>query len=157
MKVPNTPAIRALKSAKVDYKLHKYKYEEKGGTANSAQELGISEHQVIKTITLITNESEVIIMLQHGDEEISTKELARQIGAKSVNLCDAKMAEKSTGYIFGGTSPFGTRKKLRTFAESSIFSLDKIYINAGKQGLLVELKPDDILKIISIEKISAKA
>lgn len=156
-KFPATPATRQLNAAGISYGLHSYQYEEKGGTRQTSDELGVDEHAVIKTIVLIDDGGEIVIMLQHGDTEVSTKKLARVLGVKTLSPCSPKEANKATGYVFGGTSPFGTRKALTIAAEQSIFDLDRIFINAGKQGLIAELNPQDILKIIKVIKVEAKA
>ena len=147
-KIPTTPAIRMLKRQKVPYRLRTYQYVEKGGTAVSARELKVDEHQVIKTLVMEDEKKDPLIILMHGDREVSTKNLARTLGAKTIRPCDPKVAQKHTGYMVGGTSPFGTRKSLRTYMESTIQTLPKIYINAGKRGLLAEMTPDTLMKVI---------
>ncbi|MCJ7595906.1 MAG: aminoacyl-tRNA deacylase [Desulfobacterales bacterium] len=152
-KFPVTPAVRALKEHKADFILHMYKFQEKGGTSVAAKELGVDEHQVIKTLVMEDEEENPFLMLMHGDREVSTKTLARTRGVKTVSPCTPEIAHKHTGYMVGGISPFGTRKSLKVYAEASIFDLPRIYINAGKKGLLAEISPGelkDLLKPIPV-------
>ena len=151
---PFTPAIRAIRTAEVEFIPHLFVYKDKGGTSHTAIELSVPEHNVIKTLVMETESGAGLIVLMHGDYEVSTKELARQIGVKSVSPCDGAKAEKLTGYQFGGTSPFGTRTKLPLYAESSIFGLDIIYIHGGKRGFIIEIKPEAIKKVLSVEEVS---
>lgn len=153
-KTPVTAAIRALRQEDIKYSDHLYSYEEKGGTAASARELGIAEHTVIKTLVMEDERGNPLIILMHGDREVSTKNLAREIGCKQVNPCDSTIAEKHTGYQVGGTSPFGTRKTMTVYAEESIFDLDIIYINGGKRGYLLGLQPDNLKKLLTIKKVN---
>jgi Cys-tRNA(Pro) deacylase len=146
--VPATPAIHFLKSRKVAFEEHPYRYEERGGTAVSSRELGVDEHSVIKTLVMEDEAKRPLIVLMHGDREVSTKNLARQIGRKSVAPCSPGAAERHTGYLVGGTSPFGTRKALPVFLEQSIAGLPKIYINGGARGLLVSLAPADLIRVL---------
>ncbi|MEN3335712.1 MAG: hypothetical protein V7641_5077 [Blastocatellia bacterium] len=143
---PVTPAVRMLRDKKINFELHLYDYQEHGGTARSAAELGVAEHSVVKTLVMETDKREPLIILMHGDREVSTKELARAIHAKTVAPCRPDAAQKHTGYLVGGTSPFGTRKSLPVYVEQTIFDLPKIYINGGKRGFLVSIDPQ-ILKI----------
>ena len=147
-KFPVTPAIRMLRSKKIPFNLRTYTYEDRGGTSVSARELRVDEHMVIKTLVMEDEEKRPLIILMHGDRQVSTKNLARTLGVKSINPCDPQVAQKHTGYLVGGTSPFGTRKSLKVFMESSIMSLPKILINAGKRGLLAEMTPDDLIKAL---------
>ena len=153
MNYPITPAIRFLRSRKVDFKPHLFEYVEKGGTAHSAQALGVAEHNVIKTLVFETNDNHPLIVLQHGDLQVSTKNLARHLRVKSVTPAKPERAGNLTGYVFGGTSPFGLRVKMPIFAESSIFELEKIYINGGKRGFLVEITPRDFRSLLEIELV----
>jgi Cys-tRNA(Pro) deacylase len=148
MDYPVTPAVRALREAKVAFAPHLYEYEERGGTRRSAEELGVDEHAVVKTLVMETEAGKPLVVLMHGDREVSTKQLARALGVKSVRPCDPQTAQRHTGYQVGGTSPFGTRARLPVYAERSIFGLPKIYINGGKRGFLVEIGPKD-LRILS--------
>lgn len=152
--IPVTHAVRVLKEKRIEFISHFYTYEERGGTILSAESLAVPEHNIIKTIVLETNEKKPLICLMHGDREISTKNLARVLGVKSVAPCDPNIANKHTGYLVGGTSPFGTLKKLPVYAEATIFSLDKIYINGGKRGFLVELHPKDIHKALEVTELN---
>src|SRR5262249_1587344 len=124
-----------------------------GGTEHSAQELGVDEHAVIKTLIMETDLAEPLIVLMHGDREVSTKELARRLGVKRVSPCDPSVAQKHTGYQVGGTSPFGTRKPLAVYAEKTIFELPAIYINGGKRGFLVSIHPDDLSRALTIIEV----
>ncbi len=147
-KLPVTSAIRFLREHQVDFVERPYKYEEYGGTETAAKALGTDEHLVIKTLVMEDDEKRPFIMLMHGDREVSTKALARTIGVKSVNPCDPQIALKHTGYMVGGISPFGTKKPLPVYVEESILSLPKIFINAGRRGLLCEMSPSDLIKIL---------
>lgn len=146
---PSTPAVRRLRAAAIPFAEHLYRYEERGGTAASARELGVDEHQVIKTLVMEDDEREPLIVLMHGDREVSTKALARQIGRRSIQPCAPEVAERHTGYRVGGTSPFGTRKPLPVFVERSILSLPLVYINGGSRGFLVSLSPADLSRELS--------
>ncbi|MEW6212167.1 MAG: Cys-tRNA(Pro) deacylase [Acidobacteriota bacterium] len=150
---PVTPAVRALREKNIAFTPHLYDYKEHGGTRHSALSLGVDEHAVIKTIVMENDHSEPLIVLMHGDCEISTKELARQTGVKSVSPCNPALAQKHTGYMVGGTSPFGTRKRLPVYAEKSIFDLATIYINGGKRGFLVSIAPQDLKKVLSVTEV----
>lgn len=147
-KFPVTPAIRVLREANAEYQNHLYNYEEKGGTAVSSRELGVDEHYMIKTIVMEDENKEPLICLMHGDAEISTKQLARTIGAKTISPCTPEIAQKHTGYLVGGTSPFGTRKKIPIYMEDTIRELPIIYINGGKRGYLVSMNPAEAVRIL---------
>jgi Cys-tRNA(Pro) deacylase len=147
-KSPVTNAIRVLRENRADFTLRPYNYEEKGGTAVSARELGVDEHLVIKTLVMEDENRNPLIILMHGDKQVSTKSLARVLGVKSINPCEPTTANKHTGYVVGGTSPFGTRKPLPVYVERTILNLPKIYINAGKKGLLAEMAPSDLVRIL---------
>ncbi len=136
-----TPAVHALRRQGIAFTEHEYRYEDRGGTAVSARELGVPEHQVVKTLVMEDEAKAPLIVLMHGDREVSTKNLARQIGAKMVRPCAPEVAERHTGYQVGGTSPFGTRKPLPVYVERSILALDRIYLNGGRRGFLVSLDP----------------
>ena len=144
-----TPAVHALRRHGLAFTEHEYRYELKGGTKVSSRELGIDEHHVVKTLVMEDERKQPLIVLMHGDREVSTKHLARQIGAKTVVPCAPEVAQKHTGYLVGGTSPFGTRKSLPVYAERSIADLDRIYINGGRRGFLVALAPADLLRVLS--------
>jgi Cys-tRNA(Pro) deacylase len=147
-KTPVTPATRLLKQAGINFTPHLYTYQERGGTAVSARELGVDEHQVIKTLVMEDERRQPLIVLMHGDQEVSTKELARTIGAKTVSPCNPDTALKHTGYQVGGTSPFATRKELPVYMEATIAALPFIYLNGGKRGFLVNLTPQAVIGLL---------
>ncbi len=151
--VPVTPAIRALRAAGVDFRPRLYIYVERGGTRQSAEALGVPEHAVIKTLVMEARDGSTtavpLIVLMHGDREVSTKQLARQIGAREVAPASPDSVEKHTGYLPGGVSPFGTRRKLPVYVERTILSLDRLLINGGRRGFLVELDPADLQRLLS--------
>ncbi len=153
-KLPVTPAIRFLRDHQVDFVERPYKYEERGGTKVSARELGVDEHIVIKTLVMEDDKKSPLIVLMHGDREVSTKELARVIGVKSVMPCTPEAALKHTGYTVGGISPFGTRKPLPVYVEESILSLPRIIINGGRRGLLCEISPLDLVRVLNPVRVN---
>lgn len=146
---PVTAAIRALRAAKVAFETHTYRYEARGGTKVSSRELGVSEHAVIKTLIMQDDTTKPLVVLMHGDCKVSTKELARQIGARAIAPCDPATAEKHSGYQVGGTSPFGLKKPLPIYAESSIQALSKLFINGGRRGMLVSMAPAELARALS--------
>jgi len=154
-KPPVTAAVRALREAGVPFTDHPYVYEEKGGTAVSSRELRVDEHSVVKTLVLEDEGKNPLVVLMHGDRQVSTKELARSIGVKSVTPCSPETAHRHTGYVVGGTSPFGTRKALPVYMEETILSLPRIYINGGKRGYLVGVDPKDIARVLKPVLVSA--
>jgi Cys-tRNA(Pro) deacylase len=139
--VSETPATAWLKARGVAHTEHPYDYVEHGGTTESARQLGVDEHAVIKTLVMQDERAEPLIVLMHGDRQVSTKNLARAIGAKSVEPCRPEVAQRHSGYLIGGTSPFGTRKAMRVFVEASVLALPRICINGGRRGFLVGLEP----------------
>jgi Cys-tRNA(Pro) deacylase len=145
---PVTPAIRALRAAGVLFTEHLYRYEEHGGTRASARELGVDEHTVVKTLVMEDDERAPLIVLMHGDLEVSTKQLARAIGCKHVEPCRPEVANRHSGYLIGGTSPFGTRKPMRVYMERTIAELPRIYLNGGARGFLVGLAPADLVRVL---------
>ncbi|HSE37605.1 MAG TPA: aminoacyl-tRNA deacylase [Blastocatellia bacterium] len=151
---PVTPAVRLLRERIIAFEPHLYLYEERGGTSRSAAELGVDEHAVIKTLVMETDAGKPLIVLMHGDREVSTRELARSLAVKSVSPCDPAVAQKHTGYQVGGTSPFGTRKPLAVYAEKTIFDLPMIYINGGKRGFLVSISPSDLRRALEISEVN---
>jgi Cys-tRNA(Pro) deacylase len=153
LEIPVTAAVRHLREKKINFVPHFYKYEEHGGTKVASSSLNIPEYNTIKTIVMETDIKQPLIVLMHGNYEVSTKNLARILGVKHIEPCDERTAEKHTGYIFGGTSPFGTRKQLPVYAEKTIFDLEQIYINGGKRGFLVEITPTDLGSALPITKI----
>lgn len=153
-KAPSTNATRLLRQAGVLYTEHLYRYEEHGGTAVSARELGVDEHAIIKTLVMEDEKGAPLIILMHGDREVSTKALARQIGAKSVIPCKPEVANRHSGYQVGGTSPFGTRAALPVYAEASILGLPRLFINGGSRGFLVGLEPGDLEKALQFTAVT---
>lgn len=148
-RLPMTPAMHMLRKEGVGFRAHPYRYEEEGGTAAAVRQLGVDEHLVIKTLVMEDDSKAPLIVLMHGDRQVSTKSLARAIGAKSVTPCDPQVAQRHTGYTVGGISPFGTKKRLPVYVEASILELPKILINAGTRGLLVEISPEALVKLLS--------
>lgn len=144
-----TGAMRLLREHGVPFTEHRYRYQERGGTRVSSRELGIDEHTVVKTLVMEDDRRQPLLVLMHGDCEVLTKHLARQIGAKTVKPCEPSVAERHTGYHVGGTSPFGTRKTMPIYVERSILSLPRIYVNGGRRGLLVGLAPADLARVLS--------
>jgi len=140
-KVPTTMATRALDAAGVAYVPRLYKYEARGGTSTSSRELGVDEHQVVKTLVMETDARAPLVVLMHGDREVSTKTLARIVGCKSIGPCKPEVAERYTGYQVGGTSPFGTKKKMPVYLQQTVLECERVYINGGHRGFLVELDP----------------
>jgi Cys-tRNA(Pro) deacylase len=147
--VSATPAIHFLRQHGVNFTEHEYRYEERGGTAASSRALGVDEHHVIKTLVMEDERKQPLIALMHGDREVSTKNLARQAGRKTVAPCAPDVAQKHTGYLVGGTSPFGTRKAMPVYLERSVAALDRIYINGGRRGFLVAVSPADLIRVLS--------
>lgn len=148
-KNPVTPAIRVLRDEGILFTNHQYDYEERGGTAVSARELGVDEHSVVKTLVLEDDRKQPMVVLMHGDRQVSTKELARIIGVRTVSPCSPDVAQKHSGYLVGGTSPFGLRKPMPIYIEESILLLPKIYVNGGKRGYLIGLDPKDLARVIN--------
>lgn len=148
VKSPVTAAIRVLRQAGVAFGEHPYPYEEKGGTAVSARELGVEERCVVKTLIMEDEKKAPLVVLMHGDLQVSTKELARVIGAKSVAPCTPDAANRHSGYLVGGTSPFGTRKPMPVYVEETILDLPLIYINGGSRGFLVSLTPGELVRVL---------
>jgi Cys-tRNA(Pro) deacylase len=147
-KLPTTQAIRFFKKHKVDFSLCPYPYEDKGGTAAAARALNVEEHLVIKTLVMENQLGDPFLVLMHGDREVSTKGLARQINVKTVRPCEPEAAQRHTGYRVGGISPFGTRKALAVYVEASVLNLAEIFINAGKRGLLARMSPEDLRRVL---------
>ena len=143
-----------LREKKVDFQPHIYNYVEKGGTKHSAEELGVDEHAVIKTLVMETDQRKPLIILMHGDREVSTKNLARQLGVKTVTPSKPEVAQKHTGYLVGGTSPFGTRTQIPVYAEQTIFELPLIYINGGKRGFLVSISPQVLRDVLEAKEVN---
>ena len=154
---PITQAIRVLREHKVSFTAHLYDYVDRGGTEHSAAMLGVEEHCVIKTIVLEDDQKQPLICLQHGDYEVSTKNLARARGCKNIGPCSPDTANRHTGYMVGGTSPFGTRKTLPVYMQRSIEELPMIYINGGKRGFLIGLAPSDLRRVLQPILVDAAA
>ncbi|HET9339924.1 MAG TPA: Cys-tRNA(Pro) deacylase [Casimicrobiaceae bacterium] len=147
-KQPVTNAIRVLRQHGVAWTDHPYAYEERGGTEVSARELGVPEHQVVKTLIMEDDRRQPMIVLMHGDREVSTKNLARHLGVKSVTPCAPAVADRHSGYVVGGTSPFGTRRAMPVYMQSTIATLPRVYINGGRRGYLVGLAPADVVRVL---------
>lgn len=152
--VSETPATQFLRRQGIAFSEHPYAYEEHGGTAVSSRELGVDEHCVVKTLVMQDEAAKPLIVLMHGDCKVSTKNLARQIGCKSVEPCKPEAASRHSGYLVGGTSPFGTRKALPVYVEQSILALEKIYINGGRRGYLVGLDPQVLLASLAAKPVN---
>lgn len=150
---PSTNALRFLKAQKVEFQLHSYDYDDRGGTARSSSCLGVDEHAVIKTLLFEDHSKKPIVVLMHGTKEVSTKKLARILGVKSCRPCAPAIAEKHSGYRVGGTSPFGLRKPLPLYVERTILDLPKIFINGGQRGLLVSLSPLHLRKLAPLHEV----
>lgn len=150
--VSETPATALLKAEGVVFTEHTYDYVEHGGTAESSRQLGFPEHEVVKTLVMQDQDAKPLIVLMHGDRKVSTKNLARQIGAKSVEPCKPEVANRHSGYLVGGTSPFGTKREMPVYIEESILALPKIAINGGRRGYLVGIAP-----LVCVELLGAKA
>ena len=153
MDYPVTPAVRLLREKRVEFEPHLYDYVERGGTRHSSEALGVDEHAVVKTLVMEAEGKRPFLVLMHGDREVSTKNLARRLGVKSVHPCDFAQAQKHTGYLVGGTSPFGTRTRLPVYAERTIFDLPVIYINGGKRGFLVSIEPKVLRELLPVEEV----
>ncbi|WP_034295771.1 aminoacyl-tRNA deacylase [Herbaspirillum sp. RV1423] len=151
---PETQATKYLRAHKVVYGSHRYAYEEHGGTRVSSLALGVSEHMVIKTLIMEDETEKPLIVLMHGDCKVSTKELARQAGCKKIEPCRPEIANRHTGFLVGGTSPFGTRKKMPVYAESSVLELPLIYINGGRRGFLVSMPPAELARVLDIRLVN---
>lgn len=145
---PSTPATRLLRAHAIPFTEHLYRYQEHGGTRVAAEELGVGEHAVIKTLVMEDQDAKPLIVLMHGDREVSTRQLARQIGCRSVAPCRPEVAHRHTGYLVGGTSPLGTRKPLPVHVERTILDLPQVYINGGSRGFLVGLTPQDLVRLL---------
>ncbi len=151
--VSETPATQALRAAGVAFVEHVYDYVEHGGTAESARALGWPEHAVVKTLVMQNERAEPLIVLMHGDKQVSTKNLARAIGAKSIEPCKPEVAQRHSGYQVGGTSPFGTRKALPVYVEASVLALPALLINGGRRGYLLELPPDVLASVLGAKPV----
>jgi len=153
-RVSETPATQTLRRAGIAFSEHVYEYLEHGGTAESARQLGVDEHAVVKTLVMQNEKGEPLIVLMHGDRQVSTKNLARAIGTKSVEPCTPDAAERASGYQVGGTSPFATRKAMPVYVESTILALDRICINGGRRGYLVGIAPRVLTELLGARPVS---
>ena len=154
MDYPVTAAVRMLRAGKIEFAPHLYEYVEKGGTRVSAEALGVDEHAVVKTLVFETDEGKPLIVLMHGNRQVSAKELARQLAVKSVHPASPDRAQKVTGYLVGGTSPFGTKTRVPVYVEGTIFELEKIYINGGKRGFLVTIAPAVLRQLLEVKDVN---
>jgi len=152
---PETQATKFLRQQKVQFTDHLYTYEEHGGTAVSARELSVDEHAVVKTLVMEDESAKPLIVLMHGDCKVSTKELARQIGSKKVEPCKPEVANRHTGFLVGGTSPFGTKKQMPVCVEKTILDLPLIYINGGRRGYLIGINPQELMRVLSPKVVEA--
>ena len=151
--ISETQATQLLRKHQVSFEEHPYPYEEHGGTSVSARELGVPEHDVIKTLVMQDEAAKPLIVLMHGDCKVSTKNLARGIGCKSVEPCKPDVAQRHSGYMIGGTSPFGTKKAMPVYVEQSILDLPRIYINGGRRGFLVSLAPQVLIDLLKAKPV----
>ncbi len=151
--VSETLATQMLKAHKVEFTEHPYDYVEHGGTEESARQLGLDEHAVVKTLVMQDQDAKPLIVLMHGDCKVSTKNLARQIGAKSVEPCKPEVASRHSGYLVGGTSPFGTRREMPVYVEESILALPRIVLNGGRRGYLVQLAPEVCTRLLDARPV----
>jgi len=133
----------------VEYIEHAFEYKEHGGTGHSSRMLGVAEHDVIKTLIMEDERAEPLVVLMHGDRKVSTKELARQAGMKRIAPCKPEVAQRHSGYLVGGTSPFGTRKRMPIFLERSVLDVPRIYINGGRRGFLLQMDPAELVRVLS--------
>jgi len=156
MNYPITPAIRVLREKKIDFEPHVFEYVEKGGTKHSAAVLQVDEHAVIKTLVFETNERQPLMVLQHGDFQVSTKILARILSVKTITPIAPEKANKLTGYLIGGTSPFGVKTKMPIYVEETIFDLERICINGGKRGFLIAIEPRVLRDALEIEAVEVR-
>jgi Cys-tRNA(Pro) deacylase len=152
-KFPVTPALRFLRARNAVFEGHLYEYVEKGGTAVSSVALGVDEHAVVKTLVMEDDARRPLIVLMHGDRQVSTKELARVLGQKRITPCTPESAEHHTGYVVGGTSPFATRKTLPIYIEETILELPRLYINGGKRGFLVSMAPKELMRLVTAKPV----
>lgn len=154
---PETPATRFLKQHGVAYTTHLYEYEPQGGTRVSSRELNVPEHSVIKTLVMEDENGSPLVVLMHGDCKVSTRDLGRQIGRKRIEPCTPEMANRHSGYLVGGTSPFGLRKPMPIYMEKTIAELPLAYINGGRRGFLVGLAPGEIIRVLQPVLVDAAA
>ncbi len=151
--VSETPATQLLRKKGAVFTEHPYAYEEHGGTSVSSRELGVEEHVVVKTLIMQDEHAKPLVVLMHGDKTVSTKNLARQIGCKSVEPCKPEVAQRHSGYMIGGTSPFGTKKAMPVYVEQSVLELDKIYLNGGRRGYLIGIAPQLLTELLAAKAV----
>jgi len=149
MKQGGTPATQFLAAQGVQYTEHEFEYLEHGGTGHSSKMLGVPEHEVVKTLIMENEKAEPLVVLMHGDRKVSTKELARAAGMKRIVPCKPEVATRHSGYLIGGTSPFGTRKRMPIFLEKTVLDLPRIYINGGRRGYLLGMAPGELVRTLS--------
>ncbi|MGY8526128.1 Cys-tRNA(Pro) deacylase [Paracidovorax citrulli] len=152
--VSETPATQLLRQHRIEFGEHPYEYVDHGGTGESARQLGVDEHSVVKTLVMEDEKAQPLIVLMHGDRQVSTKNLARQTGRKSVQPCKPEVAQRHSGFMIGGTSPFGTRKRMPVYVEESVLALPRIYINGGRRGFLVSLDPGVLVTLLQATPVS---
>lgn len=151
---PETPATQWLRAHRIAFEPHLYDYVDHGGTAESARQLGVEEHRVVKTLVMQDEAARPLLVLMHGDRSVSTKNLARQAGRKSVEPCRPEVAQRHSGYLVGGTSPFGLRKPMPIFVEASVLALPRILINGGRRGFLVEIEPAVLVESLGAQPVN---
>ena len=151
--VSETPATQFLRRSGINFTEHVYDYVEHGGTEESSRQLGVPEHEVVKTLVMQDERAQPLIVLMHGDKQVSTKNLARQIGAKSVEPCKPEVAQRHSGYLVGGTSPFGTKKAMPVYVEASVLKLARICINGGRRGYLVGIEPAVLTQLLGAKPV----
>ncbi len=151
--ISETPATQMLRQHGIAFGEHPYDYVEHGGTEESARQLGVDEHHVVKTLVMEDDKAQPLIVLMHGDRTVSTKNLARQIGCKSVQPCKPEVAQRHSGYMVGGTSPFGTRKRMPVYVEEGVLALERIYINGGRRGYLVSIEPTVLTALLGAKPV----
>lgn len=152
--ISETPATQLLRQQRIAFGEHPYDYVDHGGTGESARQLGVEEHHVVKTLVMEDDKAQPLIVLMHGDRTVSTKNLARQIGAKSVQPCKPEVAQRHSGYMVGGTSPFGTRKRMPVYVEETVLALERIYINGGRRGYLVSIDPAVLVSVLQAKPVN---
>jgi Cys-tRNA(Pro) deacylase len=152
-RVSETPATQLLRNKGVSFEVHAYDYVEHGGTAESARQLGVDEHSVVKTLVMQDESARPLIVLMHGDRTVSTKNLARQAGRKSIEPCRPEVAQRHTGYQVGGTSPFATRKPMPVYVEASVLELPRILVNGGRRGVLVSIDPSVLVALLGAQPV----
>lgn len=153
--VSETPATQLLKKLGVTYTEHTYDYVDRGGARESARQLGVDLHQVAKTLIMEDEHGKPLIVVMHGDREVSTKNLARQVGAKKIEPCKPEVAQRHSGYLVGGTSPFGTRKKMPVWVEAGLLALPTIYLNGGRRGYLIGVSPEILVSVLGASTVEA--